>query len=129
MTDPHRYADQPPTPAQRAFAVDGFLHEFDHRPIDFPLLDEVPAYLAWLRDQGIPTHVLVLPLSPDGARLATFPALVAAVRSKAPPGSLDLAERYPYTMFADIGHVTATARKQVTAEVAAWLQTRQGFTR
>ncbi|HEU4731755.1 MAG TPA: hypothetical protein VFT22_27855 [Kofleriaceae bacterium] len=129
MSDPHRYADAPPTPAQRAFAVDGFLHEFDHRPIDYPLLDQVPEFLAWLRDQGIAVHVIVLPLSPDGAKLSNFHELVAAVRSKAPPGSLDLAERYPYTMFADIGHVTATARKQITVEVAGWLAGKGAFAR
>lgn len=122
-----RYADGPPTAAQRTFAVDGFLHEFAHRPVEFPLLGQIGELLAWLRQQGVATYVVVLPLSPDGARLDTFPALVAAVRSQAPPGSLDLAERYPYTMFADIGHVTPTARKTVTTEVAAWLQARGVF--
>jgi hypothetical protein len=113
------------TAAQREFAVDSFLHEFEHRSMDYPLLDKVPELLSWLDTQGIPAYVVVLPISPDGAgRLTSFPSLIAAVRSKAPPGSLDLTERFPYTVFKDVGHVNAAGRKQVTAEIAAWLQAR-----
>lgn len=112
------------TRAQREFGVEAFAREFDHRPIDdFPLLDQLPAFLHWLSRNGIASYVVLLPLSPDGkARLSNYRELMAALKNKLPPNFLDLVDKYDYSAFADVGHVNAIGRKQMTAAIAAWLE-------
>jgi hypothetical protein len=120
------------TAAQREFGAEAFLREFAHRPVeDFPLLDQLSEFLAWLAKQGIATYVVVLPLSPDGtSRLDTYAPLMAALRRKLPPDNLDLADAYPYAVFNDVGHLSPVGRQQMTARLATWLQTRpEGFAR
>jgi hypothetical protein len=118
------------TGAQREFGAEAFVREFGNRPIDdFPRLDQVPEFLDWLESHGIATCVVVLPLSPDGkARLSNYPELIAALKDKLAPTSLDLVDAYPYTSFADVGHVNAAGRKQMTDDLATWLQTKPEVT-
>lgn len=110
--------------AQEA-GVQTFLHEFEHRPVsEFSLLDDVPELVAWLEAHGIPTYVVVLPMSPDGtSKLDNYATLMQAIRSKLPAKRLDLADAFPAASFKDVGHLNEAGRAQMTTKVATWLKT------
>ncbi|HET7505751.1 MAG TPA: hypothetical protein VFK02_32245, partial [Kofleriaceae bacterium] len=57
---------------------------------------------------------------------ASYPTLVAAIRARVPPDSLDLTGTdYPRELFDDVGHLNAAGRQRLTAQIVGWLASRK----
>jgi hypothetical protein len=111
------------TPDELDAQARGFIAQFAHRgPDDFPMLAELSALLRRIQDQDIRAYVVLLPMHPLATRFAAYPALVAAMRDRVPPGSLDLtAAGYPAELFDDVGHLDEAGRRRLTAQLVDWL--------
>jgi hypothetical protein len=122
--------NRPPSAVEFKGFVDKFVAEFGQRgPGDYPFVEELPGFLAWLEKRGIEPYVVLLPINPAGAgRIRTYRPLMAAIRAKLPPErTLDLADAYPADLFFDMGHVNSAGRLRLTEEVVSWLRTKQPF--
>jgi hypothetical protein len=111
------------TPEELDAQARSFIASFAHRqPDEFPMLDEVSVLLRWIADHGIRVYVALLPMHPLASNFDTYPALVAAIRARVPPGSLDLTRgEYPKELFDDIGHFNERGRRLLTAQIVEWL--------
>jgi hypothetical protein len=112
-----------------ASAIRAYVTQFDRRPAsDYPLLERLPSFLDELTRQHIQTFVVILPMAAAGTRrVPEYDELLAAVRTHAPAGSLDLsraADRFPDELFYDVGHPNKAGRVVFTQELATWLKTR-----
>lgn len=115
-------------------AIELFVTQFAHRPVDdFPMIDELPAFVEWLTRRGIRPYVVVLPMAPGGTRaIDTFEPLITAIRAKVPGDALDLsraAAEFPDDFFYDVGHPNADGRAAFTRALGAWLASRKDLPR
>jgi hypothetical protein len=111
------------TPEELDAQAKSFIASFAHRrPDEFPMLEELSVLLRWAADHGIRADVALLPMHPLASTFEAYPALVAAIRARAPPGSLDLTGgQYSGELFDDIGHFNERGRRRLTAEIVEWL--------
>jgi hypothetical protein len=92
------------------------------RADDFPMLEQLSVLLRWIADHDIRAYAVVLPMNPVASDFAGYPALVAAIRDRLPPGSLDLSGAgYPKDLFDDVGHLNDSGRRSLTAQIVGWL--------
>jgi hypothetical protein len=108
-------------------AIRAFLDQFDRRPPDdFPMIEQLPAFVDWLSQRGIRPMVILLPMAGSGtSRMAAYDAITAAIRAKVPPDSLDLTHdraRFTDDMFYDVGHSNRAGRVALTEAVIPWLR-------
>jgi hypothetical protein len=118
-----QFANAMLTPEELDAQARSFIASFAHRQGDeFPMLEELTVLLRWVADHGIRAHVALLPMHPLATKFDEYPALVATIRARVPPGSLDLTGgEYPPELFDDIGHFNERGRRLVTAQIVAWL--------
>jgi hypothetical protein len=61
-------------------------------------------------------------MNPVASQFDSYPALVAAIRARLPPDSLDLTGAgYAADLFDDVGHLNARGRQRLTAQLVGWL--------
>ncbi len=122
-----QFAEVLKTPKEMKTERRVFLEQFARRRAgDLPLIEELPALLDGLRQRGIRTYVVIMPIRPSAASaLPQYDDILAAVKAELPPDALDLTHAaYPDDMFGDIGHFNAAGRAKFTAELSAWLHTK-----
>ena len=110
-------------------AIHAYVSEFDRRPAaDYPMIDELADFIAWLEKQNIRTYVVILPMAVAGtSQVPEYEGLLDAIRAHVPAQSLDLSratDKFPDELFYDIGHPNQAGRVVFTKELAAWLKTK-----
>lgn len=128
----NRDADPVPDATARiaTAAIRAYVTQFDRRPAsDYPMLEQLPAFIDELAKQHIQTFVVILPMAAAGTRqVPEYDDLLAAIRARVPPGSLDLSratDKFPDELFYDVGHPNKAGRVVFTRELAAWLKTQR----
>jgi hypothetical protein len=107
-------------------AIRMYLDQFDHRGADdYPMVDRIPELIAWLAQRGIQSHIVLLPMAASGThRVADYDAVIAAIRAKSPPGTLDFThapDRFTDDLFYDVGHSNKAGRAVLSQAVLPWL--------
>jgi hypothetical protein len=115
------------TPKERKVAIRNYLAQWGSRPpTDYPMIRQLPELIAFFKQHGIATHVVVLPMNAAGTDVnMLYRPVMDAIRAQLPPGTLDLADAYPDECFKDIGHLNGAGRARLSADVLAWLQTKK----
>ena len=105
-----------------------YVAQFDRRPAsDYPMIEQLPAFIESLAKQNIRTFVVILPMASAGtSQVPEYEDLLAAIRAHVPPQSLDLTRatgQFPDELFYDVGHPNKAGRAVFTRALAAWLKT------